>query len=121
MNIGVYWQIRHCDNVREHTGDAAIPKINHVAASSRCQSPAGAGFASDPAMDQFTLPRLRAHALPPIGRRRSFTCSGVVIRATATFVCALLALFAALRGPASLVSPDRGDAATLQTRASSRS
>ena len=71
-------------------------------------------------MDQFTLPRLRATVLPPIGRRRSFTCPGVVLRAFVTLVCALLALVAILRGPASR-APVAGAAAVATQAPPSRS
>ncbi len=40
-------------------------------------------------MGQFSLPRLRASALPPIGRKVSYTCPGVTLRAAGTFSAAI--------------------------------
>ena len=48
-------------------------------------------------MTHLDLPRLRAVALPPIGRRLSHTEAGLIARAILTFACFALALAIAVR------------------------
>ncbi len=67
-------------------------------------------------MDQFTLPCRRAPALPPIGKRVSFTSAGLTFRATATLFGALAFFACAGWQPQaqSRESPESGSFAALR-------